>query len=78
MRSLSLSLPLVTQVCGFFPLPFRVSSASGLFFTLVCRRGVCSDVVLGRMRLASLPVGDFFLSFLNRQLALTSFFYFTH
>ncbi len=25
--------------------------------------GVCSDVVLGRMRLASLPVGDFFFFF---------------
>ncbi len=34
-RSLSVS-PSVTQVRGFFPLTFRVSSASGLFFTLVC------------------------------------------
>ncbi len=32
-RALSLSVsPSVTQVCGFFPLTFRVSSASGLFF----------------------------------------------
>ncbi len=37
-RALSLSVsPSVTQVRGFFPLTFRVSSASGLFFTLVCR-----------------------------------------
>ncbi len=35
--ALSLSVsPSVTQVRGFFPLTFRVSSASGLFFTLVC------------------------------------------
>ncbi len=27
---------LLLQVRGFFPLTFRVSSASGLFFTLVC------------------------------------------
>ncbi len=42
-RSLSLSLP---QVRGFFPLTFRVSSASGLFFTLVCSTYLLTSRVL--------------------------------
>ncbi len=44
-RSLSVS-PSVTQVCGFFPLTFRVSSASGLFFTLVCSTYLLTSRVL--------------------------------
>ncbi len=44
-RSLSVS-PSVTQVRGFFPLTFRVSSASGLFFTLVCSTYLLTSRVL--------------------------------
>ncbi len=44
-RSLSVSLS-VTQVRGFFPLTFRVSSASGLFFTLVCSTYLLTSRVL--------------------------------
>ncbi len=44
-RSLSVS-PSVTQVRGFFPLTFRVSSASGLFFTLVCSTFLLTSRVL--------------------------------
>ncbi len=44
-RSLSVS-PSVTQVRGFFPLTFRVSSASGLFFTLVCSTYLWTSRVL--------------------------------
>ncbi len=44
-RSLYVS-PSVTQVCGFFPLTFRVSSASGLFFTLVCSTYLLTSRVL--------------------------------
>ncbi len=36
----------VTQVRGFFPLTFRVSSASGLFFTLVCSTYLLTSRVL--------------------------------
>ncbi len=43
--ALSLS-PSVTQVRGFFPLTFRVSSASGLFFTLVCSTYLLTSRVL--------------------------------
>lgn len=46
-RSLSLSVsPSVTQVRGSFPLTFRCSSASGLFFTLVCSTYLLSSRVL--------------------------------
>ncbi len=45
MLSLSVS-PSVTQVRGFFPLTFRVSSASGLFFTLVCSTCLLTSRVL--------------------------------
>ncbi len=46
-RALSLSLsPSITQVRGFFPLTFRVSSASGLFFTLVCSTYLLTSRVL--------------------------------
>ncbi len=46
-HSLSLSVsPSVTQVRGFFPLTFRVSSASGLFFTLVCSTYLLTSRVL--------------------------------
>ncbi len=45
--TLSLSVsPSVTQVRGFFPLTFRVSSASGLFFTLVCSTYLLTSRVL--------------------------------
>ncbi len=45
--ALSLSVsPSVTQVHGFFPLTFRVSSASGLFFTLVCSTYLLTSRVL--------------------------------
>ncbi len=44
-RSLSVS-PSVTQVRRFFPLTFRVSSASGLFFTLVCSTYLLTSRVL--------------------------------
>ncbi len=43
--SLSVSLS-VTQVHRFFPLTFRVSSASGLFFTLVCSTYLLTSRVL--------------------------------
>ncbi len=86
--ALSLSLS-VTQVHGFFPLTFRVSSASGLFFTLVCSTYLLTSRVLvnvGFVQTWCLVECDsrlclseiLFFSFLNRQLALTSFFYFTH
>ncbi len=42
-RALSLSLP---QSLSFFPLTFRVSSASGLFFTLVCSTYLLTSRVL--------------------------------
>ncbi len=46
-QALSLSVsPSVTQVRGFFPLTFRVSSASGLFFTLVCSTYLLTSRVL--------------------------------
>ncbi len=45
-RALSLFSPSVTQVRGFFPLTFRVSSASGLFFTLVCSTYLLTSRVL--------------------------------
>ncbi len=88
-RSLSLSVsPSVTQVHGFFPLTFRVSSASGLFFTLVCSTYLLTSRVLVNVGFVQtwclvecdsrLCLLEIFFSFLNRQLALTSFFYFTH
>ncbi len=86
-RSLSVS-PSVTQVRGFFPLTFRVSSASGLFFTLVCSTYLLTSRVLVNVGFVQtwclvecdsrLCLSEIFFSFLNRQLALTSFFYFTH
>ncbi len=45
--ALSLSVsPSVTQVRRFFPLTFRVSSASGLFFTLVCSTYLLTSRIL--------------------------------
>ncbi len=87
--TLSLSVsPSVTQVCGFFPLTFRVSSASGLFFTLVCSTYLLTSRVLVNMGFVQtwclvecdsrLCLSEIVFSFLNNQLALTSFFYFTH
>ncbi len=86
-RSLSVS-PSVTQVRRFFPLTFRVSSASGLFFTLVCSTYLLTSRVLVNVGFVQtwclvecdsrLCLSEIFFSFLNRQLALTSFFYFTH
>ncbi len=87
--ALSLSVsPSVTQVRGVFPLTFRVSSASGLFFTLVCSTYLLTSRVLvnvGFVRTwclvecdSRLCLSEIFFSFLNRQLALTSFFYFQH
>ncbi len=85
-RSLSVS-PSVTQVCGFFPLTFRVSSASGLSFTLVCSTYLLTSRVLVNVGFVQtwclaecdsrLCLSEIFFSFLNRQLALTSFLYFT-
>ncbi len=86
-RSLSVS-PSVTQVRRFSPLTFRVSSASGLFFTLVCSTYLLTSRVLVNVGFVQtwclvecdsrLCLSEIFFSFLNRQLALTSFFYFTH
>ncbi len=83
-RSLSVS-PSVTQVRGFFPLTFRVSSASGLFFTLVCSTYLLTSRVLVNVGFVQtwclvechsrLCLSEIFFSFLNRQLALTSFFF---
>ncbi len=86
--ALSLSVsPSVTQVRGFFPLTFRVSSASGLFFTLVCSTYLLTSRVLVNMGFVKtwclvecgsrLCLSEIFFSFLNCQLALISFFYFT-
>ncbi len=82
-RSLSVS-PSVTQVRGFFPLTFRVSSASGLFFTLVFSTYLLTSRVLVNVGFVQtwclvecdsrLCLSEIFFSFLNRQLALTSFF----
>ncbi len=82
-RSLSVS-PSVTQVRGFFPLTFRVSSASGLFFTLVCSTYLLTSRVLVNVGFVQtwclvecdsrLCLSEIFVFFLNRQLALTSFF----
>ncbi len=81
--SLSVS-PSVTQVRGFFPLTFRVSSASGLFLTLVCSTYLLTSRVLVNVGFVQtwclvecdsrLCLSEIFFSFLNRQLALTSFF----
>ncbi len=87
--ALSLSVsPSVTQVRRYFPLTFRVSSASGLFFTLVCSTYLLTSRVLVSVGFVQtwylvecdsrLCLSEIFFSFLNRQLALTSFFYFTH
>ncbi len=83
--ALSLSVsPSVTQVRGFFPLTFRVSSASGLFFTLVCSTYLLTSRVLVKVGFVQtwclvecdsrLCLSEIFFSFLNRQLVLTSFF----
>ncbi len=83
--ALSLSVsPSVTQVRGFFPLTFRVSSASGLFFTLVCSTYLLTSRVLVNVGFVQtwclvecdlrLCLSEIFFSFLNHQLALTSFF----
>ncbi len=79
--ALSLSVsPSVTQVCRFFPLTFRVSSASGLFFTLVCSTNLLTSRVLVNVGFVQtwclaecdsrLCLSEIFFSFLNRQLAL--------
>ncbi len=83
--ALSLSVsPSVDQVRGFFPLTFRVSSASGLFFTLVCSTYLLTSRVLVNVGFVQtwclvecdsrLCLSEIFFSFLNRQLALTCFF----
>ncbi len=65
--ALSLSVsPSVTQVRGFFPLTFRVSSASGLFFTLVCSTYLLTSRVLvnvGFVQTWCLVECDFFFLF---------------
>ncbi len=74
--ALSLSVsPSVTQVCGFFPLTFRVSSASGLFFTLVCSTYLLTSRVLVNVGFVQtwclvecdsrLCLSEIFFSFLN-------------
>ncbi len=73
-RSLSVS-PSVTQVHGFFPLTFRVSSASGLFFTLVCSTYLLTSRVLVNVGFVQtwclvecdsrLCLSEIFFSFLN-------------
>ncbi len=87
-RALSLSLPRSLRFAGFFPLTFRVSSASGLFFTLVCSTYLLTSRVLVNVGFVQtwclvecdsrLCLSEIYFSFLNRQLALTSLFYFTH
>ncbi len=75
-RALSLSVsPSVTQVRGFFPLTFRVSSASGLFFTLVCSTYLLTSRVLVNVGFVQtwclvecdsrLCLSEIFFSFLN-------------
>ncbi len=65
--ALSLSVsPSVTQVRGFFPLTFRVSSASGLFFTLVCSTYLLTSRILvnvGFVQTWCLVECDFFFLF---------------
>ncbi len=65
--ALSLSVsPSVTQVRGFFPLTFRVSSASGLFFTLVCSTYLLTSIILvnvGFVQTWCLVECDFFFLF---------------
>ncbi len=84
--ALSLSVsPSVTQVRRFFPLTFRVASASGLFFTLVCSTYLLTSRVLVNVGFVQtwclvecdsrLCLSEIFFSFLNRQLALNSFFF---
>ncbi len=66
-HSLSLSLPQSLRFAFFFPLTFRVSSASGLFFTLVCSTYLLTSRVLvnvGFVQTWCLVECDFF-SFLN-------------
>ncbi len=67
--ALSLSVsPSVTQVRRFFLLTFRVSSASGLFFTLVCSTYLLTSRILvnvGFVQTWCLVACDFFFSFLN-------------
>ncbi len=74
--ALSLSVsPSVTQVRGFFPLTFRVSSASGLFFTLVCSTYLLTSRVLVNVGFVQtwclvecdlrLCLSEIFFSFLN-------------
>ncbi len=84
-RALSLSLPQSLRFAGFFPLTFRVSSASGLFFTLVCSTYLLTSRVLVNVGFVQtwclvecdsrLCLSEIFFFFLNRQLALTSFFF---
>ncbi len=74
--ALSLSVsPSVTQVRGFFPLTVRVSSASGLFFTLVCSTYLLTSRVLVNVGFVQtwclvecdsrLCLSEIFFSFLN-------------
>ncbi len=79
--ALALSVsPSVTQVRGFFPLTFRVSSASGLFFTLVCSTYLLTSRVLVNVgfvqtwclvecdsRLCLSEIFFFFLNLLNQE-----------
>ncbi len=74
-RSLSLSLPQSLRLAGFFPLTFRVSSASGLFFTLVCSTYLLTSRVLVNVGFVQtwclvecdsrLCLSEIFFSFLN-------------
>ncbi len=53
---------------ALFPLTFRVSSASGLFFTLVCSTYLLTSIILvnvGFVQTWCLVECDFFFSFLN-------------
>ncbi len=74
-RSLSLSLPQSLRFAGFFPLTVRVSSASGLFFTLVCSTYLLTSRVLVNVGFVQtwclvecdsrLCLSEIFFSFLN-------------
>ncbi len=87
-RSLSVS-PSVTQVRGFFPLTFRVSSASGLFFTLVCSTYLLTSRVLVNVGFVQtwclvecdshLCLSEIFFFFFKPSVGSNHFFfYFTH
>ncbi len=88
-RALSLSLPQSLRFAGFFPLTFRVSSASGLFFTLVCSTYLLTSRVLVNVGFVQtwclvecdsrLCLSEIFFFFFKPSAGSNQFFfYFTH